>query len=269
MTNIFVVDDSISVRKALEMALKKEGMEVRTAASAEAALEQIGDAPTNLIIADVIMPGMSGFELCQQLKADDRYAHIPLLIISGNVDGETRQEAQRVGATGVLKKPFRQEELVPAVQHALASAPAPTAPLEATIPTEAPVEVAVSESGHTPDSVVTAPEIPVEAMVNPPAEMSRPQAHGSAFSAMVDRAAKAPGVLGAVLVERDGEVLERRGEPLPANIGQYARFYMGTAEFLAGQMGENGASQLELELGGKRLTVRGLGDKLLVTLSRL
>ncbi|ADY27395.1 response regulator receiver protein (plasmid) [Deinococcus proteolyticus MRP] len=253
MSNIFVIDDSISVRKALELALKKEGLNVRTAASAEAALEQLDSEPTDLIIADVIMPGLSGFELCQKLKADDRYRHIPLLIISGNVDADTRQQAHDVGAAGVLKKPFRQEELMPAVRHALASAaPAP--------------EVTASE---TPASDTAAAEAGAAAMVNPPAVEARPQPHGSAFSAMVDRAAQVPGVLSAVLVERSGEVLERRGDPLPENIGQFARFYMGTADFLAGQLGESSAGPLELELGSKRLTVRGLGDKLLLTLSRL
>ncbi|MFC6619036.1 roadblock/LC7 domain-containing protein [Deinococcus radiophilus] len=86
---------------------------------------------------------------------------------------------------------------------------------------------------------------------------------------MLDRAAATHGVLSAVLVERDGTVLEQRGEPLPKNIGQFARFYMGTAEFLAGRLGESGAGQLELELGGKRLTMRGLGDKVLVTLRHM
>lgn len=259
MTNIFVVDDSISVRKALEVALKKEGLNVRTAASAEAALEQLGDEPTDLVIADVIMPGMSGFELCQRLKADAQFSHIPLLIISGNVDADTRQQAHDAGATGVLKKPFRQEELMPAVQHALASAEVAW-PAEETQPVPVAVEM--------PEPVAAATNEP-EQMVNPPAEFSQPQAHGSAFSAMVDRAAKTPGVVSAVLVERDGSILERRGDPLPENIGQFARFYIGTAEFLAKQVGESGAGQLELELGGKRLTIRGLGDKLLVTLGRL
>ena len=105
-------------------------------------------------------------------------------------------------------------------------------------------------------------------MVNPPAVEARPQAHSSVFSVMVDRAASAPGVVAAALVEQDGEVLERRGEQLPSGIGQYARCYMGTAGFLAEQLGEGGSeSQLDLQLGGKRLTIRGLGDKLMVTLS--
>ncbi|MFC6619035.1 response regulator [Deinococcus radiophilus] len=71
------------------------------------------------------MPGLSGFELCRQLKADDRYRNIPVLIISGNVDPETRQQAHQVGAEGVLKKPFRHEELMPAVNQASVMVPRP------------------------------------------------------------------------------------------------------------------------------------------------
>ncbi|GHG11669.1 transcriptional regulator [Deinococcus piscis] len=252
MSNIFVIDDSISVRKALELSLKKEGLNVRTAASAEAALEQM-DEPTDLVIADVIMPGLSGFELCQTLKADGRYQHIPVLIISGNVDAETRQQAHDVGAAGVLKKPFRQEELMPAVQHALASAAAPSAAQERQ-------DTALQDEPAAPEAATAA--------VTPTAPL-RTYEYGEALRAMLDRAANMPGVLGTALVERSGEVLERRGEPLPDNIGQFARFYIGTADFLAGQLDERGASQVELELGGKRLTIRFLSDKLLVTLSRL
>ena len=261
MSNIFVVDDSISVRKALELALKKEGHHVRTAASAEAALEHIGQEPVDLVIADVIMPGLSGFDLCRRLKTDPEYAQysdIPLLIISGNVDDEVHRQDREAGAVDVLKKPFKHDDLMEPVQKALQSRPAPAAPA---VPAAAPAVPEVAAAPFAP----AAPEV----MVNPPATEARPQSHGGAFTAMVDRAAKAPGVLGAVLVERDGAVLERRGEPLPDKIGQYARFYMGTAEFLAGQVGESGAGPLELELGSKRLTIRPLGDKFLITLGRL
>ncbi|WP_261665388.1 response regulator [Deinococcus sp. Marseille-Q6407] len=257
MSHVFVIDDSISVRKALELALTKEGLQVRSAASAEQALDLLDNEPTDLIIADVIMPGMSGFELCQRLKADEAHRDIPLLIISGNVDSDIRQQAQDAGAAGVLKKPFRQEELLPAVQQALASLSA----------ADTVVSPALAATPATDLPEATEPA--AEPMVNPPAEAARPQQHSGVFSAMVKRAAQAPGALSAALIERDGTVLERHGDPLPDNIGQFARFYMGTADFLAGRVGESGAGQLDLELGSKRLTIRGLGDKLLVSLSRL
>lgn len=236
MSNIFVVDDSISVRKALELALSREGLNVRTAASAEAALEQLGHEPTDLVIADVIMPGQSGFELCELIKADDRYRHVPVLIISGNVDADTRQRAQAVGAVGVLKKPFRQEELLPAVQRALAS-----------VSQAQPVGV----QAPAPSTAASGPT-----------DSSRP----SASAAL--QALQTPGTLSAALIGQDGQMLEHQGEPLPENIGLFARFYLGTADFLAGQLGERSAQQLDLDLGGKRLTIRPLEGQLLLTVHR-
>lgn len=120
MSEIFVVDDSVSVRKALEIALKPHGITTRNAVSGEDALSKLDDAPFDLMIADIIMPGMSGFELCQQVKASPQYAQIPVLLISGNVDEDVRRRAQEVGAEDILRKPFRPDELLPIVQRFLA-----------------------------------------------------------------------------------------------------------------------------------------------------
>ena len=68
MPQILIVDDSVSVRKALERILKTRKMEVEAAKSAEDALETLQTLSPDLIIADVIMPGLSGFELCKSIK---------------------------------------------------------------------------------------------------------------------------------------------------------------------------------------------------------
>lgn len=119
MAEVFVVDDSVSVRKALEIALRPHGIHTRNAISAEDALDKLDEAPFDLVITDIIMPGMSGFELCQRIKANPKYAHVPVLLISGNVDEEVKREAHQVGAEDILRKPFRPDELLPAVQRFL------------------------------------------------------------------------------------------------------------------------------------------------------
>ncbi len=68
------------------------------------------------------MPGMDGFALCRELKADARYRHLPVLLISGIVNAEVERQAEEVGAAGIAKKPFTPAELFPKLEAALASA---------------------------------------------------------------------------------------------------------------------------------------------------
>ncbi len=87
------------------------------------------------------MPGIDGFALCQKIKADDRYRHLPVLLISGIVNAKVKKQAEQVGATDIVKKPFTPEDLFPKIELALASAPAGSLP-EADMDAEAAPEAA-------------------------------------------------------------------------------------------------------------------------------
>jgi CheY-like chemotaxis protein/predicted regulator of Ras-like GTPase activity (Roadblock/LC7/MglB family) len=138
MTRVLVVDDSISVRKALERILAPQQLSVIAAESGEKALSLMPEANVDLIIADVVMPGMTGFELCQTLKNDPNYQHIPIMLISGIVNASVENQARQSGAVGVVKKPFTPDDLFPKIKQAMAKrgqAPAPqAAPRVATTP---------------------------------------------------------------------------------------------------------------------------------------
>jgi CheY-like chemotaxis protein/predicted regulator of Ras-like GTPase activity (Roadblock/LC7/MglB family) len=130
MTRVLVVDDSISVRKALERILAPQQLSVLAAESGEKALSLMPDANIDLVIADVVMPGMTGFELCQTLKNDPNYQHIPIMLISGIVNASVENQARQSGAVGVVKKPFTPDDLFPKIKQAMAKrgqAPAPQA----------------------------------------------------------------------------------------------------------------------------------------------
>ncbi len=122
MSKVLIVDDSVSVRKALERLLAPRDFEVSSASSAEHALELIATTVPNLIIADVVMPGMTGFELCQRLKAMPSYKHIPVILISGIVDNAVQAQAKESGAESVVSKPFTPEDLFPQIDRALSKA---------------------------------------------------------------------------------------------------------------------------------------------------
>ncbi len=120
MTRVLVVDDSISVRKALERILAPQQLSVLAAESAEKALSLMPEANADLVIADVVMPGMTGFELCQTLKSDPNYQHIPVMLISGIVNASVENQARQAGAVGVVKKPFTPDDLFPKIKQAMA-----------------------------------------------------------------------------------------------------------------------------------------------------
>jgi len=148
---VLVVDDSTSVRKVLERLLASKGMQVMSAESAEQGLELVNRSEPNLIIADVVMPGMSGFELCQLLKLNSRTQDMPVILISGIINDGVMAQAKEAGAVAVVSKPFTPDDLFPKVERALATqtvpanAPAPHPAADAPPPPPAPVAPVQSE----------------------------------------------------------------------------------------------------------------------------
>jgi CheY-like chemotaxis protein len=88
------------------LALKDQGIDVVAVGNGEAAVRKISDLRPDLVLADVFMPVRNGYEVCQYVKSDPSLAHIPVILLVGAFDPLDEQEAQRVGADGVLKKPF-------------------------------------------------------------------------------------------------------------------------------------------------------------------
>jgi CheY-like chemotaxis protein len=106
VAKILVADDNSNIQKMVGLALKDQGIEVIAVGNGEAAVRKIADLRPDLVLADVFMPVRNGYEVCQFVKADAALAHIPVILLVGAFDPLDEQEAQRVGADGVLKKPF-------------------------------------------------------------------------------------------------------------------------------------------------------------------
>ena len=106
MAKILVADDNSNIQKMVGLALKDQGIDVVAVGNGEAAVRKISDLRPDLVLADVFMPVRNGYEVCQYVKADPSLAHIPVILLVGAFDPLDEQEAQRVGADGVLKKPF-------------------------------------------------------------------------------------------------------------------------------------------------------------------
>ena len=106
MAKILVADDNSNIQKMVGLALKDQGIDVVAVGNGEAAVRKIADVRPDLVLADVFMPVRNGYEVCQFVKMDSALAHIPVILLVGAFDPLDEQEAQRVGADGVLKKPF-------------------------------------------------------------------------------------------------------------------------------------------------------------------
>jgi len=134
VAKILVADDNSNIQKMVGLALKDQGIDVVAVGNGEAAVRKISDIRPDLVLADVFMPVRNGYEVCRYVKEDPTLKHIPVILLVGAFDPLDEQEAQRVGADGVLKKPFvPPDPLISMVKSALARAGiavGPPAPVE-------------------------------------------------------------------------------------------------------------------------------------------
>ncbi len=106
MPKILVADDNSNIQKMVALILKDQGIEVTAVGNGEAAIRRLPDLLPDIVLADVFMPVRSGYEVCEYIKKDPRFLHIPVVLLLGAFDPLDETEAKRVGADGVLKKPF-------------------------------------------------------------------------------------------------------------------------------------------------------------------
>ena len=129
MAKILVADDNSNIQKMVGLALKDQGIDVVAVGNGEAAVRKISDVRPDLVLADVFMPVRNGYEVCRYVKEDSSLSHIPVILLVGAFDPLDEQEAQRVGADGVLKKPFvPPDPLISMVKAALTRAGVPLSP---------------------------------------------------------------------------------------------------------------------------------------------
>ncbi len=111
MACIYVVDDERGVRWALERSLSRQGHQVVVADSGQQALEMMRRRRPDVIVLDVVMPGMDGLEVCERLRTDPTFAGVPILFLTAKGDVEDRIEGLEAGGDDYLSKPFDLREL--------------------------------------------------------------------------------------------------------------------------------------------------------------
>lgn len=115
---VLVVDDDSLVHVLVDAALASS-CTIASAASGESALRQSAADPPDLIVLDVVMPGMDGYETCRRLRADPATAEVPVIFLSGRTDVDERLEGYAAGGDDYLGKPFEADELRAKVSRAL------------------------------------------------------------------------------------------------------------------------------------------------------
>ena len=116
MLTVLVVDDTPSQLELMSKYLREGGYFVLGAADAQEALTKAIDQKPDLVITDVVMPGMSGFELCRNLKKNPVTQKLPIIICSSKNQELDRLWGMKQGANAYVTKPFTQEELLRAVK---------------------------------------------------------------------------------------------------------------------------------------------------------
>jgi len=116
---ILVVDDEATMRRLLEKLLRMEGYEVVLAGSGEVALAELQRGGADTVLLDMRMPGMSGLEVCRQIRSHPRSLHTPVVFITAVNDRELRRKGMEAGADDFLSKPFDEVELLARIRNSV------------------------------------------------------------------------------------------------------------------------------------------------------
>jgi CheY-like chemotaxis protein len=149
---ILVADDNSNIQKMVSLVFQEKGIKVVAVGNGEAACRKVPEVKPDIVLADVFMPVRNGYEVCEFVKRDSRFSETPVILLVGAFDPLDEKEARRVGADGVLKKPFVPPEPLIAMVSSLLQKAGKTE--------EVPVEVPAIETPPPPPVVAVMPALP-------------------------------------------------------------------------------------------------------------
>ncbi|WP_330202885.1 response regulator transcription factor [Cyanobacterium sp. Dongsha4] len=119
MSTVLLVEDSIPTRKMIAEILTKQGFNVEVATDGIQALEVLPNLRPDLVILDIIMPKMNGYEVCRKIKSDPQTKDVPVIICSSKGEDFDRYWGIKQGADAYIAKPFREKELIATIKQFL------------------------------------------------------------------------------------------------------------------------------------------------------
>ncbi|MCE5194554.1 MAG: response regulator [Nitrospiraceae bacterium] len=146
---LLLADDSITIQKVVELVLTDEGFEIKAVTNGEEALAAIKNFRPDIVLADIDMPKINGYQLCEKIKSDTETKDIPVILLSGAFEPIDEALSKQVRADSYIVKPFESQELISKINSILRSLAKNTP----TIPAE---EVVFAQEADDDSSVVTA-----------------------------------------------------------------------------------------------------------------
>src|SRR6266576_7366557 len=104
---LLLADDSVTIQKVIDLTFADEGVQVIAFGDGREAIAKIEEIATDVVLADVFMPEMNGYEVCEYIKQHENLKHIPVMLLVGSFEPFDEAEARRVGADDTLTKPFQ------------------------------------------------------------------------------------------------------------------------------------------------------------------
>jgi DNA-binding response OmpR family regulator len=141
---LILADDSITIQKVVELILAEENFEIKSTNNGEEALAAIPSFQPNVVLADIEMPKMNGYQLCEKIKQDPSSQGISVILLAGAFEPIDEELAKQVKADDYIVKPFESQELLSKINAVLTASPVTEVEAE-----EEPVEVAAVESDET------------------------------------------------------------------------------------------------------------------------
>ncbi|HTO53495.1 MAG TPA: response regulator [Myxococcota bacterium] len=152
---LLLADDSVTIQKVVGITFANEDVELVTVDNGDDALTRARQVKPDLVLADIGMPGLNGYELCAAIRRDPNLSHIPVLLLTGTFETYDESRARDVGASGHIAKPFEAQALVDRVFQLLAQAPpkpvaAPAKPPAPATKPAAPAQAAAPAPPQSP-----------------------------------------------------------------------------------------------------------------------
>ncbi len=171
---LLLADDSVTIQKVVGITFANEDVRLITESNGDDALARAREDTPDLVLADVAMPGLNGYELCAAIKADPRLSHVPVILLTGTFEGYDESRTAEVGANGHIAKPFEAQALVELV-HKMLESSTPPEPKAAAAP-------AVLDTPPTPVPVQAAPAAAPVELVTPAEPEQTPSSTDFSFA---------------------------------------------------------------------------------------
>jgi twitching motility two-component system response regulator PilH len=121
MSKVLIVEDSLAQRQMISDLLKSSGLKVTVACDGVEALEHLETFNPDIVVMDIVMPRMNGYELCRRLKSDPKTQNVPVVMCSSKGEEFDRYWGMKQGADAYIAKPFQPVELIGTVKQLLRS----------------------------------------------------------------------------------------------------------------------------------------------------